>query len=76
MACPSTYPIKKKGTYEDNGVHAAVYNPEDASTDTMFPLRADNGRYHIDVEEKFGEQNFRVFSEMRGKILHYNPIFF
>ena len=28
------------------------------------------------VEEKFGEQNFRVLSEMRGKILYYNPIFF
>ena len=25
------------------------------------------------VAEKFGEQNFRVFSEMRGKILYYNP---
>ena len=27
----------------------------------------------IVVEEKFGEQNFRVLSEMRGKILYYNP---
>ena len=25
------------------------------------------------VEEKIGEQNFRSFSEMRGKIFHYNP---
>ena len=25
------------------------------------------------VEEKFGEQNFRVRSEMRGKFLSYNP---
>ena len=50
MACPSTYPLKKKGTYEDNGVNAAVYNPEDPSTDTMFPLRADNGKYHIDAD--------------------------
>ena len=25
------------------------------------------------VEEKFGEQNFRVFGEMRGKFLYYNP---
>ena len=30
------------------------------------------GRADI-VEEKFGAQNFRVFSEMRGKILHYDP---
>ena len=27
------------------------------------------------VEEKFGEQNFRVLSEMRGKISYYNPNF-
>ena len=25
------------------------------------------------VEEKNGEQKFRVFSEMRGKLLYYNP---
>ena len=25
------------------------------------------------VEEKFGEHNFRVLSEMRGKILYCNP---
>ena len=25
------------------------------------------------VEEKNGEQNFRLFSEMRGKILYYSP---
>ena len=31
---------------------------------------------NIKVAEKFGEQNFRVFSEMRGKISYYNPIFF
>ena len=28
---------------------------------------------HYFVEEKFPQENFRVFSEMRGKILHYNP---
>ena len=27
------------------------------------------------VEEKFGEQIFRVFSEMRGKFSYYNPFF-
>ena len=27
----------------------------------------------LNVEEKFGEQNFRVFSEMRGKNWYYNP---
>ena len=25
------------------------------------------------VEEKFGEQNLRVFSKLRGKILYYDP---
>ena len=25
------------------------------------------------VAEKFGQQNFRVLSEMRGKFLYYNP---
>ena len=25
------------------------------------------------VEEKLGEQNFRFFSQMRGKNLYYNP---
>ena len=27
----------------------------------------------LQVEEKLGEQNFRVFSEMRGEILVYRP---
>ena len=27
----------------------------------------------VAVEEKFGEQNFRVLSEIRGKILYCNP---
>ena len=27
----------------------------------------------FEVEEKFGEQNFRVFSEMRWKFWYYNP---
>ena len=26
-----------------------------------------------DVEEKFGEQNFRAFSEMRGEFFVYRP---
>ena len=29
--------------------------------------------YYHAVEEKFGEQNFRVFSEMRGKFLYIDP---
>jgi len=30
-------------------------------------------RAEDEVEEKFGEQNFRVLSEMREKILVYRP---
>ena len=30
----------------------------------------------VEVEEKFGEQNSRVLSEMRGEILVYRPYFF
>ena len=33
-------------------------------------------RLETKVEEKFGEQNFRVLSEMRGKIVYYNPKIF
>ena len=29
--------------------------------------------FGLSVEEKFGEQNFRIFSDMRGEILVYRP---
>ena len=34
---------------------------------------SDSHEENLEVEEKFGEQNFLQFSEMRGKILYHNP---
>ena len=33
----------------------------------------DHASVCMEVEEKIGEQNFLVFSDLRGEILHYNP---
>jgi len=50
QAAPSVSHLKNKPTLEDDGVHAAIYDSNDPETDTMFPIRADNGTYHIDAE--------------------------
>ena len=40
---------------------------------TQVPIRRRRSARTQVVEEKFGEQILRVLSEMRGKILYYDP---